>query len=297
MKYTYFLLSTAVLLLCNSASALARSYDHEKVFNEVFDVRPDVSLTAESSFSQLEIESWDQNVVEVRVEVTFEARNKEKAEELMEKIEVDIDGSYDRVKVTTGLEGSWNKGSHELEIKVFIKAPENSQLEASSEFGTIRVRNFGRDVNLTCSFGRMDVAGLGGTENEITSEYSSGTLTDFNGGKIEVEFGSLEMSALAGKIDLNSSYSSVEITGLDNSVSEMEIENEFGSCDISILSSAAFSVDAESEFGDVDLDRGFEIIDREKEMMSMQLTARLGNSAGSQLTIETSFGDVNLGID
>lgn len=294
---TAFLLFSTLLVLTFSPRAQAASYEFEETITKDFDVRPDVELLATASFSEIAIESWDENTVEVSIDINFEARNEEKAKELRDKIRTDIEGSFDHVRISTGLDGSWNKDAHELEIKVLIKAPENSKLNATSEFGTLNVNNFGNDVVIECSFGKMHLTNLSGEANRVTSEYSSGSLSGFGGGEIDVEFGSLEVEQLSGKIEFNASYSAIEILRLDNNVTRLALENEFGSCDLSVLRSASFNIEAASEFGKLDLDGSIKINNRDKEMTSLEISAQIGDPTDNQITINTSFGDVNVNLD
>jgi hypothetical protein len=74
------------LLLIATVSFSLSAQDAKKEYKESFDVKKGVILETDTKYSDIELLTWEKDVVDILVEVTVNAASKSKAEEKIEKI-------------------------------------------------------------------------------------------------------------------------------------------------------------------------------------------------------------------
>ncbi|WP_306642041.1 DUF4097 family beta strand repeat-containing protein [Sanyastnella coralliicola] len=284
----------SLVLAFVAINAWATKSDFTRNFDESFDVNSDVLIETETAFSTLEIEEWDENTVQVHVEVRIEARNEEQAEDMFDEIDVDIKGDKYRVMVETDMSGNWNNKNNEVEIKIFIKAPDKSKLHVDHSFGTAKIGSFRGDAEVKVAFGSMEVDALTGNEVEIRSEYGEAIINKAHGGEFIVEFGSMEIQEVHGSAEIHNSYSSLEIHNITSAAETIEIDNEFGSVSISVDQGTGYRIEADCEFGDIDLPKDANIHRSVKEITSKEVECTIGSNPKGEIIVNTSFGDVTI---
>ena len=293
MKTQLFTLFLGILSL-----PLFASDEYEKTYSKNFEVRPNVKLETRSSFGSIDIMPWDKNEVQVDIEIIVEARSESAAEDIFEDIEVVLDGDLYRVKVSTERNGNWSsKNGNKVEINIHIKAPENAELNVDHDFGSSRIGAFGNKAEIQNAFGELEIEQLRHDDCHVTSEYGNARIRHFNGGELDVQFGSLRVDRLTGNTEINSSYSDTEINGIEASVESLEVDNEFGSVDVNLHPEASFAIVGEASFGDVELPREAVNIKKDKDMMSYDIRGDVGSGKKGELIIHSSFGDVDVDVD
>ena len=90
--------------LCLSAGLLAQQ---SKTYKEIFTVGEDAVLKLNTSYADIEFETWNKNQVEVEATVTLENISDEDAEKYFESERVSIMGNSREIEVSTSTHNSW----------------------------------------------------------------------------------------------------------------------------------------------------------------------------------------------
>ncbi|WP_298903157.1 hypothetical protein [uncultured Psychroserpens sp.] len=103
-----------LLLFCFTISVSAQQ-KLSKVSKKI-DVAKDVTIDLNTSYVQIEIDTWNKNTLEVEAYIEGEKLSKEELQEALKDWNLKVEGSGDRVKISSdGSHGSW-EGLGDLEI-------------------------------------------------------------------------------------------------------------------------------------------------------------------------------------
>ncbi len=286
-----FAVFTLAFFISFSAEAKIDS-DYVKSYSQQYNVNPNVHLKTETSFGKVTLESWDNNEVQIDVEVTVDAKNENEAEKVFDKIELIMHGSKERVSLETKISGNHN--NNEFEINIRIKAPENTILDLTHGFGNLKIGTFRNKAEINASYGELEIENLSNADLEINMSFGEASIDDIGGGKLDVEFGAMEINHLHHSSKINCSYSSFEVKVEGVKCTDLEIDNEFGSVDVEIPENMAYRVEGKASFGDIELPKNIRNENIEKDFASYSVEAIIGQNPEGELVIDSSFGNVTV---
>ena len=128
----------SVLLVASTAVSLT-AQDAKKAYSESYDVNKGVTLEMDTKYSNVEILTWENNVVDIFIEVQVNAPARNRAEEVLGEAQVEIGRSGNTITVETG----WSEGSYrgiEKKISVTVKAPSYLNLNVDNAYGDLFIQ-------------------------------------------------------------------------------------------------------------------------------------------------------------
>jgi len=273
----------------------AKSSDFKKEFEKSYRVRSDAKLHLETLFGDVEIHTWDKNEIRILGTIRVESKSEESAEKVFDKIEIIMSGSESLVSIETQLKKCSKNGNFSIDFE--INMPASCSIEGSHEFGSLSIDQIDGRVDLEMSYGDIDIYSLNHHDNEIDLEFGGGEIGFFGGGDVSISFGDLDISTINGNTKLECSYGDVDIKSISNGITKLDFSVEFGDLSMEILASSNMTIDAKSSFGDIDLSRKIDIIERDNDMLSKNIKAKLGTGNGGIISISCEFGDVDVDVE
>lgn len=280
-----------LLLIGISTTAFSASDDLE----EEFSVQPGGSLFIDSQSGSIEVETWDQSTVRVRV------RNSR-------DFEVDFEQRGNDIYVEADAEGGFRIRRSNIGFRVQV--PQNFNLDLDTGGGSIEVSDINGGVLADTSGGSIEIGNVsGGNVNADTSggsirigDVSGNVLADTAGGSItvgetggdselETSGGSIRSGWVGGSIVADTAGGSIRLAGsevrleADTAGGSIAVERSNGSVDVSTaggsieIGPTAGSVRAETSGGHIEL-----------------VMAPVGAVANIPVELDTSGGDVTIHI-
>jgi hypothetical protein len=80
-----------------------------KEYTESFNVAKGITLSSDTKYSDVELLSWDKDVVDIVAEVAVDASSKSRAEEKLEKIHINIGKSGNTIHLETEFDDGWSR--------------------------------------------------------------------------------------------------------------------------------------------------------------------------------------------
>ncbi len=117
-----------LLFICLGVSAQKQS----KTFKETFNVGDDAVIDINTSYADIEFETWDKNEVVVEAIIELEGATEEEAEEYFSKGPVEIFGNSKSIEIRTSRENSWsfrNSYDFDWDDNFVIEIPEFPEIE------------------------------------------------------------------------------------------------------------------------------------------------------------------------
>ena len=304
-----FKYNLSVILILFAFAVAGKNQDEKKKFIEkTHKVSASTVLRVENKFGKVEINSWEKNEFSIKVEMIGKGRNEERAQRILDNIDVDISESGAEVSYKTQIpNNNKNKNDEGFEINYTIYMPESNRLKVRNSFGDVTMGNRSADLDLDVSYGSMKVGNVEGF-SDIRLSFGSGSIENTQEGDFTVKYSKLDIES-GTKMDVEQGFSDVEIGEVD----DLEIESKYGGLEIE----KARKIDAEVHFsgfeieeltgsleldcsylGDFSIDRlakSFTLVDIDGKFGSYEISIEPGLAAN--IEAEFSFADLKVSSD
>lgn len=215
-------------LISGSVTGKDKGLDFEKSrkISKSYEVKTDVRLAISNSFGRVHINTWDQNKITVDIEIIARMNNENRAQDLLNRIKIDIDEGSSEISFETILGKLKNRDREEFEINYKVNMPKKNPLRLRNSFGGNFIGDLLGDSEINISYGDFRIEKLYGL-SDIKISFSDGAIKLVKKGEIDIKYSDLEIDELGvvkmeqgfsdveiekiGTIDLNSKYGDVEI--------------------------------------------------------------------------------------
>ncbi|MFO7935923.1 MAG: DUF4097 family beta strand repeat-containing protein [Bacteroidales bacterium] len=277
----------SLLLLLAIVVFSLNAQDARREFAQSYDVREGVTLSMDTRYSDVEILAWEDNVVDILVEVEVEAPSDSRAREILEEARVEINRSGNTITVETG----WSEGSGKdvkKELHVTVRAPSYLNVDIENSYGDLFVQEISGLALLDLKYSNLKAGRLsrGDQEpyNRIEFAYSNGTIDEAGWIELEIAYSDMEINsserlfveskyaklngAKAGRIETEGTYDKYTFDEIGSFAAELkysglkfgvltrslELESSYANVLIQNLSGEFESVDASLSYGNITMD-------------------------------------------
>lgn len=287
-----------------------------KEFHEEFTAGANSTLQISNRYGDVIIDSWDQDQVVIDVKVTVEMPNREKAEKLLEYINVEFSHDGDVISAKTVIDDKFSfsgwGGSRRFSIDYSVKMPVDIALTLSNRYGNSDLDELNGLANIDIKYGNLTVGKLTrGNEkplNSVSIAYGKGTIDEAGWLDLMIRYvGSTEISKCQALL-LDSRYSKLAMgeassvvgeSKYDNltieKVNNLVLENGYTEVKIGTLNK---KLEYNGSYGSFTIDfipEGFESIDVETKYMGVNLG--IDEKANYNLDARVSYGGLKYNED
>lgn len=219
-KILVFLLIMPALLFANDGKF---KYKKEKTIKKEFSVNANAELNVNNSFGNVEIVTWNENRIEIVVNISTEGNSEEKTQKRLDEIDVEFSASASNVSAKTTFKKSsrsWfgSNNNTSMKINYTIKMPITNSLDLSNDYGSINLTKLEGQARISCDYGQMIIGELMADDNYLNFDYTSkSTIEYMKSGKINADYSGFTLEK-AERIDLNADYTNskiIEVNDLD----------------------------------------------------------------------------------
>ncbi len=197
------------LLLIVTVSFSLTAQDASKTYSETYDISKGLTLSSDTKYSDIELLTWEKDVVDILVEVEVDASSDNKAREILEKIDVHISKSGNTINLETDIDNGWSRNV-KFEINITIKAPKYINLDVENSYGDLFIQEVSGLVLLDLRYSNLKAGTLSrGNEkpyNMIDLAYSNGEVDEAGWMEVELSYSDLEIN-LSRMLFVESKYS------------------------------------------------------------------------------------------
>jgi hypothetical protein len=246
MKYKLIGLFLLVAMYCQ-AGVFEVAKEFQKTINKEFPITADGEVAIHNKYGKVDIHTGDFNKVNIKITITVDTKNAEKADELFERISVDFSHSESFVKAVTNIEskssswfnwGSNSSGSYKIDYDV--EMPIGCSLDLKNKYGHSYVDNLRNDADFEIKYGNLKTEDIAG-DVKLTLGYGKGNLGSVHDLKLLIKYSQLEadkannifsetkysglnFSEVGGQLDVVSKYDKYTV----GSVGDFEFEGKYG---------------------------------------------------------------------
>lgn len=294
------------LLLIFVTSIAGAQDDYRKKYHEEYDVKKGDLLEISNRFGDIKIENTNVDKITIDAEVVVKSKSEDKANRIMEKIDIEISQSGNTVTAVTDIDDiSTNKASFEINYIVVMPAYLNVKL--LNKYGNVTINELHGKSNIAVKYGSLNVNKmLDGKEKPLSTielgYCERSRINEVNWAKIAIKYSKLELEK--GKaIAISSKYSKLRIgefssivaeSGYDSyeikNIKNLKMDAKYSNVDVGELTNK-FAI--ENKYGNIDIDKipdGFESIN----IVSKYAKIDLGITADAsfKLDAKSSYADI-----
>jgi hypothetical protein len=314
LNYKSGMLLTISLFLISFALS---AQEATKEFHEEYTAGANTTLEISNRYGDVIIQSWDNDQVVIDVQVTVEARNIEKSQQLLDYIDVEFEEDGNTISATTIIDdkfnfSGWGNNSKKFSIDYNIKMPAETALKLSNKYGNTDIDELNGLVDLNIKYGNLRAGKLtrGNVKpiNQLYLAYGKGSIDETGWldmyirycGKMEItKSKALLLDSKYSKLYLGETSSVVGKSKYDNldieSIKNLILENGYTDLDIGELTK---QLTYEGSYGSLTVDNipaGFESLDVDTRYLSVKIG--IETSANYTLDAKVKYGGLSFNDD
>jgi hypothetical protein len=255
------------------------------------------------------ISTWDKPEIKVDVEIYVRSSTEEKAQGLLDEIDVTENHDGNEISYKTNIGEMGNNDSHNknknkntnktfhIDYKVYMPAANRLQLENS--FGKIVLPDFNGEVNLTSKFGGLTAGKLSHVD-AIDVEFGWASIGHITGGKLTFKFDSEStIGRISGSVKINTEFSNHVQFVVDNDIEDLVINESYSTIRMVVDKKLSASFDIHTSFGNLQNETDFAIKENKDPDNDMgphfdKDFAGRASDGKARIKIKSSFGTVKL---
>lgn len=304
-KLAYSLIAWGMVGLLLSEVAVAKDngldYEKSKKISKSYDVKSNVQLAIKNTFGRVHINTWDQNKITVDVEIIARMNNESRAQDLLDRIKIEIAEGTSEISFETKLGNLKNRDREEFEVNYKVNMPKKNPLRLKNSFGGNFIGDLQGDCDIDISYGDFRIENLYG-KTDIKISFSDGAIDLIKEGEIEIKYSDVEIEEL-GVVRMEQGFSDVEI----EKIGTIDLSSKYGDLEIGTVKGikgyvgySEFSIDRLEVELDIEAQYsgGFTIDEVAKDFSKITIDGKFGDyrisfEEGANFTFDTelSFSD------
>jgi hypothetical protein len=279
-----------------------------RLINKSYPVNADDKLDIQNQFGNVTVSTWDKAEITVDIEIGARAATDEKAQDIIDRIDVDDSKDDHEISFKTKVEEIHNsngnrgreiEGERSFYIDYVIHMPSANRLEIENSFGKTEVPDFAGLVTLNSKFGSLNTGRLGNVDL-VNVEFGRATIAAVTNGRVTFKYDKeTRIGKVNGNVKITSDFSSnVQFNVADN-VEDLSVFESYSAVRMVVGKDLSADIEAHTSFGSFHNDTEFTIKEhREDESdygphFDKDYSGTAGDGKG-KIRIKSSFGSVRI---
>lgn len=288
MKSKFKFITALFFISILSTGVTVVAEEKTKEFHETWSASSVKTLEIVNKFGEVKVENNGGNEITIDVVVTVEARDENRANDLLEQIEVEFKKSGNTIKAETSIENNF-KSQRKFSIDYVVNIPSDKNLKISNKYGNTLVNSLNANGDFNIQYGNLNA-------NKLMAP-SGGSM------KIALAYGKADVGS-AADLDVIIKYSNMTL----GEIQDLKVDSKYSVLDIEEGSSIQIiskydkfnfekvkSVNATTKYSHIKI---------EELSKSLKIEAGYGGVKVAQIapdfesiSITNSYGQVLLGLD
>ncbi|HWB25847.1 MAG TPA: hypothetical protein VG738_10230 [Chitinophagaceae bacterium] len=299
---TYKLLFVSAAMLITT-HLLANGGDAEKTksYSKSYAVSSTDNITIDNRFGETRLETWNSNEVKVDVQIRVVASSDDRAQSLIDDINIEDGKSSNGVYFRTNIDNHRDngKGHTEMHIDYVVHLPANNPLTLDTQFGDTYLPDYNGHIDIENKFGSLKAGNIKNA-GDIDIEFGKADIEGLNNGKLTIKYSGFTLGKMSGDIDARFEFCDASKISIDNNIKSLDLYNSYSTVKISTSKDLSATFDIETHFGDFSNHTDFSIkedADKNQEWRSPRFDYHYQGKAGSGSTmikIKSNFGSTTI---
>ncbi|MFC6998320.1 hypothetical protein [Rufibacter roseus] len=205
---------SAVVVINGAVQPEPFAAEKHKNLTRTFKVKSTDKLSIENQFGEVTVQTWARNEIAVEVNIVTRAATDAKAQEIMDRIDVEVSERGNVIAFVTNLQPMQIRSSSmkSFEVNYIIKMPKINPLHISHRFGNVHLPNFEGTTDITVKHGGIMAGRLTNKQNSIVLEHARGdnSVEYLKAADLRIRHSTFKITE-ADQLVLNSAHSMITI--------------------------------------------------------------------------------------
>lgn len=294
-------------------AASALDSEKRKTFEKTYKVSNADLLSIENKFGKVHVNTWNKNEVKVKVDIIARCSTEDKAQELLDKINVVERRDGKMIALRTNIEPMRvsNNSNKSFEINYTVYMPEENSIAVKNSFGDVYLAALKGKADISVKYGALKTDRLNNNSNNVTIAYGSGNCGYINGGNVNVAYSSMNVGSTNGlqgsskfsdfkigdlnqELNLELKYGTFKVDRVSKDIRRISLDSGFSPILLNFADNSAFNFDVNVQFADFKVDKSLvNITSLEKDYTSAEYKGKFGGTSPKGLiSISSKYGDV-----
>jgi hypothetical protein len=317
MKKSVYRTALLLIIALMAVPFTLKAEEVAKEFHKEYTAGPNTTLDINNKYGDVVIESWDKDQVVIDVKVTVELPNKEKAEKLLNYIDVQFSESENLITAKTVIDDKfsftgWGGESKKFSIDYNVKMPAGTSLALLNKYGNTDINELSGLVNLDIKYGNLTAGKLtrGNVKplNSLSLAYGKGSVDEAGWLDLTIRYTSSFRIEKSQALLIDSKYSKLSLGETSSIVGESKYDNiridkiknmvlDNGYCDVKVgeLTNKLTYNGSYGSFEVETIPAGFEELNTDTRYLGVKLG--IDEAASYGLDARLSYGDLKYNED
>ncbi|HEX3768034.1 MAG TPA: hypothetical protein VHT72_06635, partial [Puia sp.] len=242
--------------------------EKKRTISKSYTVGPDDRLSIENSFGNIIVTTWDKNEIQVDIEIGVHATSDERAQRMMDQINVTDHQSGKEIGFKTEIGNMGNKGkdkdnggddNRKFYVDYKISMPSRNPLRIENSFGKINIPDFNGTASLTSKFGELTTGKIPNAKT-IHVEFGKAEIGRLNNADVVFKFNSKStIAGIGGNSKVDVQFCSQVRLFIDKTISELSLFQSYSTIDLKVPDDLSAQFDVYTNFGSFKNRTGFNI--------------------------------------
>lgn len=223
-----------LLFLLLTVAAQVSAQEVTKEFHKEYSAGANTTLNISNKYGDVVIHSWNKNQVVIDVKVTIEMPNRDRAEKLLEYINVNFSESENLISAKTVIDekfnfSGWGGGSRRFSIDYNISMPVETALALSNRYGNTTIDELHGLTDIDIKYGNLTAGKFtrGNVKplSQLSIAYGKGSISETGWLNLYMRYtGNMEITKSQALL-LDSKYSKLALGETSSVVGESKYDN------------------------------------------------------------------------
>jgi len=304
--FNIFTLITLALVPLLVQAANGDNIEKKRTITKSYNVTNADKLSIENSFGNVSITTWDKNEIEVLVEIGVHAATEDKAQHMLDEINVTNNQGGHDINFKTSINGMGNgkknKGYDGKERQFYVdyrvNMPSGNPLRIENSFGKILMPDFAGNASLTSKFGELTTGNL--TDAKLVHvEFGNVATGKLTNAELVFKFnGKSTVGGLSGNSKVHVEFCGEVNLTIENALTDLALSESYSSIRLKVPDDLSARFDIHTNFGSFKNSTNFKISEeKDDESSGPKFDKNYSGSAGSgaaKIKMKSSFGSIRM---
>lgn len=200
--------------------------ERSKKINRSFAVKKATNLEVSNRYGKVHVNVWDEPTCKVDVEVIVEGRSAERADELLDEIDVLFEEGDSFIEMRTRFGDLNTRKSESFQVNYTLYLPAANPLSVSNQFGDIYLESRSGGTEVELKYGNLKAGDISGFL-DLVLEFGGGAIDNIQDGELEVKYSDFKIES-ARNLEFEQQFSDIRL-GL---VKELDMESKYGDVEL-----------------------------------------------------------------
>lgn len=283
----------AMLLFVSTAIGWAAKPESvkKKEISKSFDVSLSDLLMTDNRYGNTTITHWNKNEVEIRVVIEAKAEKEEYAQELIDRVKIDITKNGNTVSAITSLkQQNWNGNGNRNQrftINYFISMPSKLAINLTQKYGNINLPNNNEGKStIQVKYGNLNAGSFTQPLN-LESKYGNVDIANVVKANLDLGYCGNVTIGNAETLNADNKYSNMTV----RNCKQINLENKYGNIKIESLNKGYMEIKySQATIGTVNEELNID------ELAYSTLTIKELSANFKQLNVDARYGNLNVKV-